>query len=199
MPEYLEVRSGAGATVVALADTDLVIGRDPANQIALVSDPEVSRKHALIQRLPVGWAISDLSSRNGTRVNGERVHGQRALNDGDEVSVGTSRMIFHSGAPAGEPTRTAEPPPVLTRREQDVLLALFQPARTAAPGMFTEPASTKEIAAALFVTEAAVKQHLAHLYDKFGILDGDRRRVHLANEALRRGAIRLSDLTKPAG
>jgi DNA-binding CsgD family transcriptional regulator len=50
------------------------------------------------------------------------------------------------------------------------------------------------MAEALFVSEAAVKQHLAHLYDKFAIYDGDRRRGRLANEALRRGAVRLSDL-----
>ena len=40
------------------------------------------------------------------------------------------------------------------------------------------------------VSEAAVKQHLAHLYDKFGVEGGgERRRVALANEALRRGAV----------
>ena len=44
------------------------------------------------------------------------------------------------------------------------------------------------------VSEAAVKQHLAHLYDKFGIYEGDRRRVKLANEALRRGAVSLADV-----
>lgn len=70
---------------------------------------------------------------------------------------------------------------------------MFGPARSGE--MFTEPASTREMAAALFVSEAAVKQHLADLYDKFGIYDGDRRRTRLANEALRRGAVRLSDLT----
>ena len=60
---------------------------------------------------------------------------------------------------------------------------------------FTEPASIREIAGALVVTEAAVKQHLAHLYDKFGIHGvGERRRVQLANEALRRGAVTMAGL-----
>jgi pSer/pThr/pTyr-binding forkhead associated (FHA) protein len=58
-----------------------------------------------------------------------------------------------------------------------------------------EPASIREIADALVVTEAAVKQHLAHLYDKFGIQGGgERRRVRLANEALRRGAVTMAGL-----
>jgi DNA-binding CsgD family transcriptional regulator len=48
----------------------------------------------------------------------------------------------------------------------------------------------------LAVSEAAVKQHLAHLYVKFGIDDGERRRVRLANEALRRGAIAMADVRR---
>jgi DNA-binding NarL/FixJ family response regulator len=79
-----------------------------------------------------------------------------------------------------------------------VLLALFRPALTA--DVFSEPASTKEMAAALSVSEAAVKQHLAHLYDKFEIYgEGDRRRVRLANEALRRGAVTLADVRAEHG
>ena len=61
--------------------------------------------------------------------------------------------------------------------------------------LFTEPASTREVAAALFVSEAAVKQHLLRLYDKFGLVnDGERRRARLANEAVRRGAVSIADL-----
>ena len=53
----------------------------------------------------------------------------------------------------------------------------------------------QEIADALVISEAAVKQHLAHLYDKFGIHGGgERRRVRLANEALRRGAVTIAGL-----
>ena len=78
--------------------------------------------------------------------------------------------------------------PELTRRERDVLVALCGPALAA--DVFTEPASVREIAEVLVVTEAAVKQHLLHLYDKFGIAEsGERRRVRLAREAIRRGAL----------
>jgi class 3 adenylate cyclase len=85
-------------------------------------------------------------------------------------------------------------PPELTRRERDVLLALCRPALDF--DVFTEPASVREIALSLVVTEAAVKQHLLHLYDKFGITEtADRRRVRLAREAIRRGAVALADAT----
>ena len=61
--------------------------------------------------------------------------------------------------------------------------------------LFTPPASVHEIAAALVVTDAAVKQHLAHLYDKFEIREtGTKRRVALAREAIRRDVISLRDL-----
>jgi len=76
--------------------------------------------------------------------------------------------------------------PKLTRRERDVLAALCRPVGSGAA--YTEPASIREIAAALFVSDAAVKQHLLRLYDKFEIYSGEpRRRIRLANEALRLG------------
>jgi DNA-binding NarL/FixJ family response regulator len=131
-------------------------------------------------------------------VNGERVAGDRPLRAGDEVRVGRTRLVLRAEADQTRPTMGAVPAPVLTPRERDVLLALFRPALTA--DVFSEPASTKEMAAALNVSEAAVKQHLAHLYDKFEIYgEGDRRRVRLANEALRRGAVTLADVRAAHG
>jgi DNA-binding NarL/FixJ family response regulator len=46
----------------------------------------------------------------------------------------------------------------------------------------------------LFVTEAAIKQHLQNLYDKFAIPTEGERRVRLANEAIRRGAVTIAML-----
>jgi len=69
-----------------------------------------------------------------------------------------------------------------------VLAALCRPAFNS--DVFSEPASVRQIAEALVVTEAAIKQHLMHLYDKFAIGEtGERRRVGLAREALRLGLV----------
>jgi DNA-binding CsgD family transcriptional regulator len=117
---------------------------------------------------------------------------------GDELRVGATRLVYRSDQPAGgKATQASEPPPQLTRREREVLLVLC---RTVLAGAaFTEPASIREIADALVVSEAAVKQHLGHLYDKFGVHGGgERRRVRLANEALRRGAVTITDLRQAA-
>lgn len=83
--------------------------------------------------------------------------------------------------------------PELTPRERDVVVALCRPATSSE--LFVEPSSVREIAALLEVSEAAVKQHLLNLYDKFGIVDGDeRRRVALARAAIRTGVVGVGDL-----
>src|ERR1700690_3239810 len=95
--------------------------------------------------------------------------------------------------PPGKVGRMADELPELTRRERDVVVALCRPAL--GDGVFTEPATVREIASEVVVTDAAVKQHLLHLYDKFEIApDGSRRRAALAREAIRRNAVGLSDL-----
>lgn len=194
MPAYLEVWRPDGAELIGLESARVTIGRAPTNDVDLSSDAKASRLHAVLERLPAGWCIRDLSSRNGTFVNDARVDRDRPLRAGDEIRVGNTRMVFRAQRSSEDPgvTEGAERPPDLTPREREVLVALFRPAAT--NEVFAEPASTREIARFLAVSEAAVKQHLARLYVKFGIDDGERRRLRLANEALRRGAINLADV-----
>jgi DNA-binding CsgD family transcriptional regulator len=130
-------------------------------------------------------------------VNGERVLGERALHAGDEIRVGSTRLVFRADPRAGAhttATHTAKQAPELTRRERDVLVELCRP--LVSGDLFTEPASTREIAECLFLTEPTVKQHLQHLYPKFGIHEGVRRRARLANEAVARGAVNLAELRR---
>jgi DNA-binding CsgD family transcriptional regulator len=194
MGAYLEVWTPAGRELVTLEAERLTLGSDPANDLALPADPTLSRLHAALERYEAGWCVRDLGSRNGTFVNGQRVWRERPLRPGDELRVGATRLVYRGEEPGGKSTQASEPPPELTRREREVLLVLC---RTVLGGAaFTEPASIREIADALVVSEAAVKQHLGHLYDKFGIHGGgERRRVQLANEALRRGgAVTIAQL-----
>jgi predicted component of type VI protein secretion system len=196
MVGYLELWTNTGAQVVPLEGDRLTVGSDPSNGIAVPTDRRLSRLHAALERYPTGWCVRDLGSRNGTFVNGRRIWQERALTDGDEIRAGSSRFIYRAGraAPPGPATEAGEPPPELTARERQVLVQLCRP--LLAHDLFTEPASSREIAAALVVTEAAVKQHLLRLYEKFGIHgEGERRRVRLANEAMARRAITVADLT----
>jgi len=194
MAAYLEVWTLAGRELVALEAGRMTLGADPANDLTLPADPTVSRLHAALERYGADWCVRDLDSRNGTFVNGQRVWRERPLRPGDELRVGATRLVYRNDQPTGgKGTQASEPSPELTRREREVLLVLC---RTVLGGeAFNEPTSIREIADALVVSEAAVKQHLAHLYDKFGVHDGgERRRVRLANEALRRGAVTIAGL-----
>ena len=197
MSTYLEVQGPEGSKLLNLLGDRVSVGKDPSNELAVPSDPSVSRLHAVLERFPAGWCIRDLDSRNGTFVNGARIWGERPLHPGDEIRVGSTTLVFRSESSRPLPSTDAPlPVPGLTRRERDVLVALCRP--LASGDVFTEPASVRDMAQALVVSEAAIKQHLAHLYDKFGLYEEDqRRRVRLANEALHRGVVRLGDLRSP--
>ncbi len=82
-----------------LVGTKTTLGRHPANTLRLV-DREVSKEHASLEKIGGGFLLKDLGSSNGTFVNGRRVKELR-LRDGDEIALGNSRLIFHSGEPAG--------------------------------------------------------------------------------------------------
>ena len=184
---FLEVWRPDGRDLVVLSGSRVTIGRLPGNDVVLDHDSQVSGLHAVVEAYGAGWSVRDLGSTNGTVVAGERLLSERALRHGDELRVGQTRLTFRSTAAGHDRTTAPKRPPELTRRERDVLLALCRPLFSGA--MFPEPASAREIAAALVVTEAAVKQHLSRLYDKFELEAGPgRRRADLANEALLRGA-----------
>lgn len=194
MGSQVEVMYGARSWRFDLQADRTTVGKAPENDVALVEDPTASHLHAMFERFPAGWCVTDLGSSNGTWVNGERIWSSHRLRHGDEIRVGQTRLIFRDPVgPAGSVTEVEDAPPVLTVRERDVLIALCRPLLDR--DMFTEPASTRAMADELVITQAAVKQHLANLYDKFGVSASDsNRRARLANEALRRGAVSLTQL-----
>ena len=193
MPPQIEVISGAQSWRFSVEADRTSIGKAAENEIALEHDATASHLHAVLERFPAGWCVTDLGSSNGTWVNGERVWSARRLRDSDEIRVGQTRLIFRDPLSGGSVTEAEDAPPTLTARELDVLVALCRPLLDR--DMFTEPASTRAIADNLVITQAAVKQHLVNLYDKFGVQAGDsHRRARLANEALRRGAVSLTQL-----
>ena len=194
MHPQIEVMSGVQSWRISLEADRATLGRAAENVVALEHDPLVSHLHAVLERFPAGWCVTDLGSSNGTWVNGERIWSAHRLGHGDEIRVGQTRLIFRDPSSAGGSVTEAEDaPPALTARERDVLIALCRPLLDR--DMFTEPAATRAIAEELVITQPAVKQHLANLYDKFGVGgDQSNRRSRLANEALRRGAVSLTEL-----
>ena len=117
----LKVTAGSGEVQdTEVGDEEIVVGRDPACDLVLAEDEEVSRRHAALRRLPDGgFEIDDLGSRNGTYVDGERVRGPRRLSGGERIEIGMTTLAAEPTAsagetvvaPKGETAATPSPPP----------------------------------------------------------------------------------------
>jgi pSer/pThr/pTyr-binding forkhead associated (FHA) protein/subtilisin family serine protease len=79
----------------AIPAEGLLIGRAADCGLCL-SDGQVSRHHAQLEPGTEGIRLVDLDSANGTRVNGRLVR-RYLLQDGDVISLGESRLVFHEG------------------------------------------------------------------------------------------------------
>jgi pSer/pThr/pTyr-binding forkhead associated (FHA) protein len=77
-----------------VGEDPITIGRLPECDIP-VPDKNVSRRHAEIRRQDDAIVVVDLGSMNGTRVNGAGVK-ERVLEDGDEITVGTTTLRFEA-------------------------------------------------------------------------------------------------------
>jgi len=118
----------------------ITIGRSAraGNHVVLAEDGMVSRRHARIELEADGcFTIYDLDTTNGTRVNGRKID-NRTLKNGDEITIGATRIVFHQEQTAGDrvigrlgdretqspnPPITLSPPParlVLTDGAQDI-------------------------------------------------------------------------------
>ena len=98
MPRLI-VKLPGGPKTVPVGDESVTIGRTSDNTLPL--DVEgVSRKHAQILFVGKGYEVVDLGSRNGTKVNGQKVP-RAMLKSGDVVHIGGVDMVFEDGGAAG--------------------------------------------------------------------------------------------------
>jgi pSer/pThr/pTyr-binding forkhead associated (FHA) protein len=84
-------------TVVHLVRDDYGLGRGEDNAIRL-TERNISRRHARLERTNDHWVINDLSSYNGSYVNGQRVSGTLDLAHGDLIQMGDYRLVFEDEA-----------------------------------------------------------------------------------------------------
>jgi DNA-binding winged helix-turn-helix (wHTH) protein len=95
--------SWTGRTVT-LAPGEHLIGRDADAAICLDAHA-VSRRHAVIRVTDDAAILEDLGSKNGTSINGRRIGSATAVENGDEIEIGGTRLVFFRTAPAA-PTVT---------------------------------------------------------------------------------------------
>ena len=86
-----ELPGGLSQAIDLDAGGILVVGRDPKADIVL-DTPNVSRRHARIQKLKGAIFIEDLGSVNGTWINGERIQVRTQVAPGDDVRIGPQRL-----------------------------------------------------------------------------------------------------------
>lgn len=169
---------------------ELVLGRAADCDLQL-TDGFLSRHHARLRNDGDGWTIEDLGSRNGTRVNGERVREVRRLADGDVVALsGTVIEILAENEGAARPE---SPTDAAERGDATVLLSardlLAASRRLPASDAITTDAELGRWAARLRLVNE-VHRALAATLDLDELLEGFLDRVfdHLRPE---RGAVYL--------
>jgi ABC-type multidrug transport system ATPase subunit/pSer/pThr/pTyr-binding forkhead associated (FHA) protein len=153
-PATITIKGGPeNGKVVDLPQGELLIGRvEPAGLV--ISDSEVSRRHAHFIYRDGKYFLEDLGSVNGTLLNGQRISGQRALADGDEIMLGTKvTLVFHQPQPKSEiPSEVLEtrmpvsqmPSPDATMFDQGVdLSALLSSVNVAPPQLLVTVAGNE--------------------------------------------------------
>ncbi len=97
------------------------LGRHPGNRIVLANDVKASARHAELRLAGRSYCVVDLSSTNGTFLNGEKLVPEtlRALKHGDTLVVGDTSFAFTTGegeqsrpSSDGSTVRAEEPPAV---------------------------------------------------------------------------------------
>jgi len=85
-----------------LEGDSVVIGRSSRCDLA-VSDRSLSRQHMRIFKSDDGWLVEDMSSRNGTRLNGALISRPTPIVSGDVISASISQITFGGGGGGTQP------------------------------------------------------------------------------------------------
>ena len=66
MAPQVEVMFGVQSWRFALEADRTTVGKAAENDVSLAEDPTASHLHAMLERFPAGWCVTDLGSSNGT-------------------------------------------------------------------------------------------------------------------------------------
>ncbi len=149
--------SEGGEREVVLTSAISTIGKTPDNLI-VITDGAISRKHAQIEQRDGQCFIKDLGSLNGTFLNGRRLGDEASpLNEGDEVTIGRSKIRFHlvedvsqmetieSPKVESPPLRTTSVVDVAKPPEKPVQPPISPPPLPPPPPVISNPATSKPV------------------------------------------------------
>jgi hypothetical protein len=123
-PRYLVVFEGESSRRVPLPEVgQLAIGRAETCEVRL-SDHSVSRTHAIVEADLNGVRLSDLSSKAGTLLNGERIFGNRGLASGDVIEIGGVSIIVQAPSAKVPPAPMQDAATLRRRLDEEIERAL---------------------------------------------------------------------------
>lgn len=76
-----------------IGESAVSFGRTTDNAVSFPDNTNISRHHAEIEFKDGKFVVTDLGSSNGTTINGQRIEGETALNDGDFITLGNSVIV----------------------------------------------------------------------------------------------------------
>jgi FtsP/CotA-like multicopper oxidase with cupredoxin domain len=130
-------------------DGELILGREGVDVV--VSDPEVSRRHAALRPVDGGVEVEDLGSSNGTFVDGQRVTDKVTVTRNATLRVGETELALEIDVPQVTRVRGAPAPDVTAPRQvhrPEVTAARPRPEPPAAPPAETPTETPAQASAA---------------------------------------------------
>ena len=115
----MQILTPNGSRTLDLHEGSISVGRQSDNDI-IIDDPMSSRHHCTLSPFSGGYLLQDLDSRNGTRVNGERIH-RVVLQFGEAFAIGKTIMrVFEDSVPPvmpvdGSDTVIEDSPPLVAK------------------------------------------------------------------------------------
>ena len=99
---------GECKTISLAGKNSVMIGRSESADLYL-ADKKISRRHAEISINEDGVFLDDLSSRTGTRVNGESISGRTRLSVNDSIQIGETTLVLENAETTEKPPENPSP------------------------------------------------------------------------------------------
>jgi phosphoserine phosphatase RsbU/P len=99
MPKLFIYPKKENPSVYTLGEEKISLGRSQGNQVSF-NDPFCSKIHAYIEKDDQTYKIRDNQSKNGLFINGRKAGSITELSPGDEILMGSTRIIFDREPPA---------------------------------------------------------------------------------------------------
>lgn len=145
----------------------------------------MSRSHATLRVDESHVYLEDHGSRNGVKVNGERVRTRSALSVGDLLEVGTQKLRLEEQGPPHSIDAATKPLPKMPRQGSESL-ALLSPREREVFERLAWGQTQREIAETLGLSVKTVETYRARIGDKLGV----RNRADLVRFALETGILK---------